>query len=194
MSNSNKDNWLSNYYDRIQTDCMISFERRDRITNWSYAILAAVIAAYAGFFADGSFVPPLGRFGLVSGVLFVLIRFFFQSMIAYGYFLRGRYLRTRIEEYWMNGNLTLDEIKNDIKTLDHGKKIPKTGRNRLIAQVRSGFFLILAIPTVPLGIELYLNLDWEYFLIIGFLISYVFFEICNFRSYDQTETVEESSH
>jgi len=184
--------WLTNYYQRIQNDCIISFERRDRITNWSYAILAAVIAVYAGFFADGSFVTPLGRFGLVSGVLFILIRFFFQSMIAYGYFLRGRYLRTRIEKYWMNEKLSLDELKKDIETFDHGKKIPKTGRNRLIGQIRSGFFLILAIPTIPLIIEIYLDLNYQYFVIVGFLIVYVIIETYNFRSYDQTQTVEES--
>jgi hypothetical protein len=192
MSSSNQDNWLSNYYNRIQTDCTISFERRDRITNWAYAILAAVVAAYAGFFADGSFVIPLGRFGLVAGVLFVLIRFFFLSMIAYGYFLRGRYLRTRIEEYWMNGKPSLEEIKKDIETYDHGKKIPKTGRNRLTGQIRSGFFLILAIPTIPLAIELYLDLNLQYFIIIGFLAAYVLVEIYNFRSYDQTQTVVSS--
>lgn len=193
MSNTNDDNWLSNYYNRIQTDCTLSFERRDRITNWSYVILAAVIAAYAGFFADGSFVIPLGRFGLVAGVLFVLIRFFFQSMVAYGYFLRGRYLRTRIEKYWMNGKPSLDEIKKDIETYDHGKKIPKTGRNRLVGQIRSGFILILAIPTIPLAIELYLNLNWQYFVIIGLLVAYVLVEIYNFTSYDQTRTVKEDS-
>ena len=193
MSKSKNSDWLSNYYNRIQTDCTISFERRDRITNWSYAILAAVIAAYVGVFADGSFVIPLGRFGLVSGVLFVLIRFFFQSMVAYGYFLRGRYLRTRIEEYWMSGNPSLDEIKKDVETYDHGKKTPKTGKNRLVGQIRSGFFLILAIPTIPLAIELHLDLNWQYFIIIGFLAVYVLAEIYNFRSYDQTQTVEESS-
>ena len=184
--------WLANYYQRIVNDCTISFERRDRITNWSYAILAAVIGVYAGSFADGSFVTPLGRFALVSGVLFVLIRFFFQSMIAYGYFLRGRYLRTKIEEYWMNEKLSLDEIKKTIETFDHGKKIPKTGRNRLIGQVRSGFFLILAIPTIPLATELYLDLNWQYFVIITFLILYLFYEIYNYRSYDQTQTIGDS--
>jgi hypothetical protein len=188
-----KNNWVSNYYNRIQSDCTISFERRDRITNWSYAILAAAIAAYVGFFADGSFVTPIGRFGLMAGVLFVLIRFFFQSMIAYGYFLRGRFLRTKIEEYWMNGKPTLEEIKKHIEVFDHGKKIPKTGRNRLIGQIRSGFFLILIIPTIPLTIELYLKLSAEYFIIISALIAYAVVEIYNFRSYDQTQTVEYSS-
>lgn len=188
MTDSNETNWLANYYQRIQSDCTLSFERRDKIINWSYAILAAVIAAYAGFFADGSFVIPLGRFGLVAGVLFVLIRFFFQSMVAYGYFLRGRYLRTRIEEFWMNGKPTLNELKKDIETYDHGKKVPKTGRNRLLGQVRSGFFLILIIPTIPLAIELHLNQNWQYFVIIGALIAYVIAEIINFKSYDQAQT------
>ncbi len=109
MSNPNETNWLSDYYHRIQTDCKISLDIRGRVTNWSYALIATVIAAYVGFFADGNFVTPLGRFGLVSGVLFVLIKFFFTSMVAYGYFLRGRYFRTRIEQYWMNNKPTLDE-------------------------------------------------------------------------------------
>lgn len=177
------------YYQRIQNDCIISFERRDRITNWSYAILASMVGVYVGLFADGSFIPPLGRFVLVSGVLFVLIRFFFQSMITYGYFLRGRYLRTKIEDYWMNEKCTLDEIKKDIEIYDHGKKIPKTGRNKLVGQIRSGFFLILAIPIIPLIVEMHLETNWQYFMIVGFLILYVLVEIRNFRSYDQIQTV-----
>jgi len=139
----NNSDWLSNYYQRIQSDCITSFERRDRVTNWSYTILAVVIAAYAGFFADGTFVTPLGRFGLVSGALFVLIRFFFTSMIAYVYFLRGRYFRTRIEQHWIDNYPTIDEIKKDIKKYDHGKSQPETGRNPFMGQVKSGFFLIL---------------------------------------------------
>jgi hypothetical protein len=82
------DEWLHSYHHRVQDECKISLERRDRVTNWSYTILAAVIAAYVGFFADGTWVLPIGRFALVAGVLFVLIRFFFTSMIAYGFFLK----------------------------------------------------------------------------------------------------------
>ena len=182
--------WLANYYQRIVSDCTIAFERRDRITNWSYTIIAAGIAVYVGFFVPENSVIPLGRFALISGILFVLIRFFFQSMIAYGYFIRGRYLRTKIEKYWMNGKPSLEDLKKEIKIFDHGKKIPKTGRNKLIGQIRSGFFLILIIPIIPLGIELYLESNYMYFVIIGLLISYLLFEIYNYRSYDQTRTVD----
>ena len=189
MSNSKNPDWLSNYYNRTQEDCKTSFERRDRVTNWSYTVLIGILAIYFGFFGEGIAVPPIGRFALLAVALFVLTKFFFQSMIAYGYFLRGRYLRTKIEEYWMNGKPSLDDIKKEIEIFDHGKKIPKISRNRLIGQVRSGFFLILAIPVIPLVIELYLELNWQYFVIIGFLILYLLFEIYNFKSYDQTQTV-----
>ena len=179
--------WLGNYYHRIQNDCTMSFERRDRVTNWSYTILAAVIAAYVGFFADGTFVTSLGRFGLVSGVLFVLIRFFFTSMISYGYFLRARYFRTRIEQFWMDGNPSLNELKQDIKNFDHGKTMPKTGRNLFAGQIKSGFILILAIPTIPLAIELYLGHTWEYYTILLALTGYVILETYNFKKYDQMQ-------
>ncbi|MCV0367240.1 MAG: hypothetical protein K5798_08285 [Nitrosopumilus sp.] len=184
---SKNSSWLSDYYHRIQSDCVTSFERRDRVTNWSYTILAVVIAAYAGFFADGTFVTPLGRFGLVAGALFVLIRFFFTSMIAYVYFLRARYFRTRIEQYWMDGTPTIDEIKKDIKEYDHGKSQPKTGRNPFMGQVKSGFFLILIIPLAPLAIEFYIGMKLEYFAIIGALIIYILFERYNFKNYDQVQ-------
>ena len=188
MSDSSNSDWLSNYYNRIQSDCTVSFERRDRVTNWSYTILAAVIAAYVGFFADGTFVTPLGRFALVSGVLFVLIRFFFTSMIAYGYFLRARYFRTRIEQHWMKGEPSLDEIKQDIEKYDHGKSMPHTERNRLMGQIKSGFLLILIIPTIPLAIEFYLGITWEYFVIVGALIVYILLEKHNFNNYDQMQS------
>ena len=153
------------------------FERRDRTTHWSYIVLTAVVTAYIGFFADGNFVTPLGRFGLVSGVLLVLIRFFFQSMIAYGYFLKWRYFRTKIEEHWMNGTPSIDEIKQDIVNFDHNKAMPETGRNLFMGQVKSGFILILAIPITLLAIELHLTQTWEYFMILISVGSYFVFRV-----------------
>ena len=86
----------------------------------------------------------------------------------------------------------MDEIRKDIETFDHGKKIPSTGRNRLTGQLRSGFFLILLIPIFLLLIEFYLDLNLQYFGIIVALVGYVLYEIYNFRGYDQTRIVEES--
>jgi len=178
--------WLHSYHNRIQDECRFSLERRDRVTNWSYAILAASIAAYVGFFADGTWVLPLGRFALVAGVLFVLIRFFFTSMLAYGFFLKWRYLRNAIEQHWMNEkDPNLDKIKEYITKYDHGRTRPPVDRNRLVGQIKSGFFLILIIPLIPIGIEFYLdNSNIFYYIILLGVGIYAILEIYNFKKYD----------
>ena len=177
--------WLHTYHNRIQDECRFSLERRDRVTNWSYAILVASIVAYVGFFVDGTWVLPLGRFALVAGVLFVLIRFFFTSMLAYGFFLKWRYLRNAIEQHWMNNEPSLDKIKEYITEYDHGKSRPSVGRNRLVGQVKSGFFLILIIPLIPIGIEFYLdNSNVFYYIILAGVGLYAILEMYNFKKYD----------
>jgi len=190
MSNSKNSDWLSNYYNRTKEDCKTSFERRDRVTNWSYTVLIGILAIYFGFFGEGIAVPPIGRFALLAITLFVLTKFFFQSMIAYGFFLRSRYFRTKIEQHWMNAEPTLDQIKIDIKKYDHDRSMPPTGRNRFVGQIKSGFILVLIIPTILFGLELFWSggMDLRYYAILVPLIAYVIFEIINFRSYDQMKT------
>lgn len=189
MSDSNTDGWLTNYYNRIQGECALSIERRDKIMRLCYIVLAAGIATYAGFFADGSFITPLGRFALISGILMVLIRFFFQSMIAYNYFLRWRYLRNRLEQYWMKKDdcPSLKEIKDDISTYDHGKTMPNTGRSLIMGQAKSGFVLVLAPVVFLLVLELWLEQSWNYACILVGLVGYVIWEVYTFRGYDQMQ-------
>ena len=181
--------WLASYHQRIQNECKISIDRRDRVTNLSYGVLIAIITAYIGFFADGSFIHPLGRFSLIAGGLFILIKFFFASMLAYAFFLKWRYLRTEIERYWMDGKPELDCIKRYIKEYDHGRARPQIDRNPLTGQLRSPLILILIVPLIPLGIEISLDCsNISYWLIIAGIISYFIIEILNFTTYDHTKT------
>ena len=177
--------WLARYYDRIVLDCRLSFERRDRTTNWSLVVLGALMAVYVGLFVEGSQIEPLGRFGLVTVVLFVLVRLFFMSMIAYGFYLRGRYIRTLIEEHWMSGSPGIDQVISDVKKYDHGKSMPDTGRNRFRGELCSGSFLTTVIPLIPLGIELCYYGGVTHWLIVAALVLYVIWEVRGFRQYDQ---------
>ena len=180
--------WLATYHQRIQNECKISLDRRDRLTHLSYIVLVAVIAAYVGFFADGIFVLPIGRFSIAAGALFILIRFFFASMLAYGFFLKWRYLRNAIEQHWMNGKPTLDEIKQYITDYDHGRSKPPIDRNRFSGQIKSGSFLILIVPLIPIGIEFSLNNSkiFYYLIMIGIGL-YAILEMCNFNKYDHNQ-------
>ena len=189
MSDTNTEGWLTNYYNRIQGECALSIERRDKIMRLCYIVLAAGIATYVGFFANDSAIPPFGRFVLISGVLIVLIRFFFQSMIAYGYFLRWRYLRKQIEQYWMkiDGCPSLEEIKDDITTYDHGKTMPKTGRSLIMGQAKSGFVLVLAPVIFLLTFELGLEQSWNHVCVLVGLVGYAIWEVYAFKGYDHMQ-------
>ena len=177
--------WLLSYYERMQSESAISFRRRDNVTNWSYVIMAAVVGTYAGFFADASNVPPLGRLGLVAGALIVLTKFFFMSAIAYAFFQRWRHLRKQIEKHWMSGTPTLDEIVSEIGLYDHGRALPPTVRGIFKGQAASGAYIPVLVPIIPLAYELHLGHGWEQCLVVLGLAAFVFVEVLSYRSYDQ---------
>ena len=186
----NSDNdWLKQYYSRIQNEVDTSLRRRDSVTNWAYSLLVATLAIYFGFFSESALIPQFWRFLLIVGLSVVLIRFFFQSMIAYGFFLRWRYLRKKIESFWMDGKPDIAIIILEIKEYDHQNSTPKTSRRRFWdGQIRSGFIITLIIPIMIFGYEVSLvfdNLPKEYiFAIVGF-IAYVILDSVNFILYDQ---------
>ena len=177
--------WLFAFYRRTQADADTSLRRRDNATNWSYVVMVAVVGTYAGFFADGSGVPPLGRFGLVAGALIVLSRFFFMSAIAYGFYRRSRYFRDRIEKHWIGGDPTLGEITSDITRYEHERSAPPAGRGPFAAQVRSGAVITLVAPSILLLYELSLGHGWEHCLILAGLAGYAALEAFNYATYGQ---------
>lgn len=177
--------WLFAFYERTQADADVSLRRRDNATNWSYVVMAAVVGTYAGFFADGSGVPALGRFVLVAGALIVLTRFFFMSAIAYGFYRRSRYFRDRIEKYWIAGIPALEEITLAITRYEHGRSAPPASRGLLAAQLRSGAVIALAAPSILLLYELSLGHGWERCLIVMGLVVYAALEACNYATYGQ---------
>ena len=182
-----ENSWLHSYYNKVQDDYKSSLTRRDTITTWSYSLLAAILGIYFGFFSESLSIPQFWRFVLVIGLTIILVRFFFQSMIAYGFILRWRILKTEIEKHWMNETPTLDELKKNISEYDHGKKLPKSGRNRLVGQIRSGFVLILVIPLILIANEFFIQSEVSliYFGLLGGLAVYVVLEVINFVTYDQ---------
>lgn len=185
MDKTGGSRWLLAFYRRTQADADVSLRRRDNATNWSYVVMAAVVGTYAGFFADGSGVQPLGRFGLVAGALIVLSRFFFMSAIAYGFYQRSRYFRTRIEKHWMAGTPSLEEIASDITRYEHGRSAPPAVRGLLSGQIRSGAIIALAVPSILLLYEMSLEHSWERCLILVGLVVYAALEAFNYASYGQ---------
>lgn len=189
MSKIPNSDWLKDYYARLQSDITTSLGRRDNLTNWAYTLLGAVLAIYFGFFSEGASIPQFWRFALIVGMSVILIRFFFQSMIAYGFFLRWRFLKNKIELYWMKGSPTVNEIIDDIEKYDHGRAVPNTDRKRLLdGQIRSGFVIVLVIPAILILYEMWLVVSQpplKYTITLIGLGLYIIFDVINFLSYDQ---------
>ena len=175
--------WVAKYYERIITECRISIERRDRVTHWSYMVLGAFMVVYVGFAASTD-VDPILRFALTATILAIMTRFFFQSTIAYSFYLRGRHIRTKIEEHWMD-KPDIEEIKKEIRKFDHGKQNPAT-KSRIVGQIRSGP-LGLILPVILLVKDFDVG-NTEYYVVLAFLIVYVFYEILNYVTYDQIKS------
>lgn len=190
MPDSNHDSWLASYYSRIQSECTLSIERRDRLTRLCYMVLAAGIAIFISFSMGDDPILSLGRFGLVVGISIVLTRFFFQSMIAYGFFHRWNHLRNQIEQNWMNGSPPLDKVKDTITEYDHKKAIPITHWSLIKGQILSGFGLILVVPIILLAIELCVEHCEYHYWVLGGLICYVIYEIVIFKTYKQMRYVK----
>ncbi|MXX20762.1 MAG: hypothetical protein F4W68_08010 [Cenarchaeum sp. SB0661_bin_35] len=177
------EDWVAKYYDRIVGECKISFERRDRVTHWSYMVLGAFMGVYVGFTA-GIDTNPMLRFALTATILAIMTRFFFQSTIAYSFYLRYRYIRTKIEEHWMD-KTDIEEIEKEIRKFDHGKHNPAT-KNRIAGQIRSGP-LVLILPVILLVHGFEIGSFWYYVILVA-LIGYVVYEIWNYVTYDQIKS------
>ena len=121
-----------------------------------------------GFFAVDAGINPVLRFALTATILAIMTRFFFQSVIAYGFFIRHRYIRSEIEKHWMN-KTDIDCIVKIIKSLDHDKYLP-SNTNNIVSQFRYGP-LGVVLPSLLLIIDFAYNANNTHFYIINFVAS-----------------------
>lgn len=175
------DVWIGKYYERTTAERRVSLERRDRVTHWSYMVLGVFVGAYVVLMVDDA--SSFWRFALTATILAIMTRFFFQSAIAYGFFLRHRHIQTEIEKHWMDGT-DVEEVKNAIQEFDHGKHVPK--KNKFVSQLRSGP-LVFALPVLLLAIDFDVS-DVKYYIVLILLVGYVFYEIVNYAKYDQMKS------
>lgn len=174
------DGWIGKYYERTTAERRVSLERRDRVTHWSYMILGVFVGAFVVLMVNGT--SSFWRFALTATFLAIMTRFFFQSAIAYGFFLRHRHIQTEIEKYWMDGT-DVEKVRNVIREFDHGKHIPP--KNKLVSQLRSGP-LVFVLPVLLLAIDFVSGV--EYCVVLMLLVVYVSYEIVNYATYDQMKS------
>jgi hypothetical protein len=183
----NNEDWLKEYYGRLQNESQFSSTRRDNATNWALTLFLGIIAAYVALLTSQTVVPSVWRIGLLLAGSILLIRFFVQSTIAYSFLRRWRYLENQIECHWAFEEPDMKKIVEEIRTYDHGRHATISRWDMIKAQLRSGFLLVFIGVAAALLHELramhQISLTiWVS--LTGFLI-YVIWEIYNFTTYDQ---------
>jgi len=184
----NQDEWLKTYYSRLQPSYDYSLQKKDTLTHWSLTILAALLGIYYAIPAD-QFLHAGFRFLLATGFLVILIQFFSNSLVAYSYLRKWRYLKNRIDAYWMTNAPTIKEISSDIETYDH-KGHSTVGVSEMIsAQLKSGFAIILGGPAV-IWIAEFFNIEecsWIHYVAFLLLGGFIIWEICSLKTYGKLQ-------
>lgn len=187
MSDQPKNEWLETYHSRLQSEYEFSSNKKDTLTNWSLTILLAMLGFYFGDFVGIANLESASRLALVIGTLIIVIQFFVNSMLSYGFLKKWRYLKELIEKHWMDGKPTLEDIKKKIALYDHGRRTKASWREMIWAQLRAGFLLILGAPILLAAVEVFRaqNLTAYHYLSFVVLAVYMIWQIVIFLDYDQ---------
>ena len=185
-----KEEWLKVYYSKIQLEHDYSLRKKDALTNWSLTILVALLGIYFGI--QGGLIQDLVidqslRFILVTGFIIILGQFFSNSLIAYAYLRKFRYIMEQIDSHWMTGKPSLKTILEKISTFDHKSKTVVGVKKMISAQLRAGFAIILGGPIIIWISELFNIENISYNHIIAFIIlgGFVIWEIVSLNTYDK---------
>lgn len=166
--------WLRDYYSRITEEYKFSMERKDRVTDWSIGIFFAFLIAYAELLMAQT--PSIWRIYLIIGTLCFIDRLFINSCLAYGYLEKWRYLLDLIEKHWMNGNPTIEYVKDKIENLHYAVKTTKGRMYFIRSQLIASFSLLFLFPFVLLLFDSYSTPLNELFVPILFLFAYLVYE------------------
>jgi len=176
---SEQDSWLDSYYSRITEEYKLSMERKDRVTDWSITIFFIAIIAYAQLLTSNN---SLWRICLLFGLELFILRFFINSMIAYSYLKKWRYILKQIDLYHFKKDIDFEKIKKIVEIYDHTHTTTENARYFIIRQLINGFGLLLSIPILLMIFEFIINPPAKEVILplIGSIL-YAGYEISNFH-------------
>jgi len=177
------DQWLKQYYSRIIEEYKFSMERKDRVTDWAIGVFFVTLVGYVELLREQ--VPSIWRIYLVVGLLFFIIRLFYNSCLAYAYLKKWKYLLDLIEKHWMNATPSLDFIKGEIEKLHY---MPRTTEKRIYFirnQLLAGFILLFLLTLFLLLFEIYFHpQDLNVAIPISLLVLYFIYESVMFIKHE----------
>ena len=175
---------LKTYYEKLQSEYTYSLKKKDTLVNWSLMALLAFMSVYFNIIRMDIINEIKILFTI--GILIILIQFFVNSMLAYGYLRKWRKIMTGIEKYWMDKSYSYEKITEDIREYDHNGKLSIAWKDMIWAQLLSGFLIILLTPIFFIIYEIY-TIGINSYSTIGFTILGIFiiWEIITMSTYSK---------
>ena len=175
---------LKTYYEKLQSEYTYSLKKKDTLVNWSLMALLAFMSVYFNIIRMDIINEIKILFTI--GILIILIQFFVNSMLAYGYLRKWRKIMTGIEKYWVDKSYSYEKITEDIREYDHNGKLSIAWKDMIWAQLLSGFLIILLTPIFFIIYEIY-TIGINSYSTIGFTILGIFiiWEIITMSTYSK---------
>ena len=179
----------------MQSEWERAVNKKDALTYWSLVILLGIGTIYFGAATDFQIVG-WEKLALIIGTLIILIQFFVNSLLVYGFMKKWMHLREAIEKYWLDGKPTVDQIKQEVKKYDHGRELPVTVTRLVWGQLRAGFLPILVAPIIIATYELYKTpqLGYGHFVVFLILGLFLVWQTLIFARYDQLKGMKKTTH
>ena len=178
---------LKTYYEKLQSEYTYSLKKKDTLEKLvTYGTFSINMSVYFNIIKMDVINEIKILFTIGTLLLIILIQFFVNSMLAYGYLRKWRKIMTGIEKYWMDKSYSYEEITEDIREYDHNGKLSITWKDMIWAQLLSGFLIILLTPIFFIIYEIY-TIGINSYSTIGFIILGIFiiWEIITMSTYSK---------
>jgi len=165
-------------------------DRRDKFTFWAITLLFANLSAY--FYLLSQKIPDLYLIIYFLASLILYIRFYIQSVIAYAYIVKFKYIIKLIEENLLFKKSNFKELEDAIDKYDHRRYAHINKKKLLTAQLKAGYSIIIGIPLIFTIIHSYIYLNdankspnsfYIYVISVILFILYICYEAYIFKNY-----------
>ena len=193
---SNDENWLDNYYKKLQPSYDYSLKKKDMLTYWSLTIIGIIVGINFGVFGfidgDGAIIyNSLLHLFILAGLIIIIIHFFGNSIIAYSYLSKWKHLQRIIEQYKIYHVGSYKSLLKEIEEIDHSDHGVVKLSIMFISQLKAGFHIILSAATLIFIYQFIIigNYSLVYTIPPIFILSFILYEVWSLKRYSRIRTI-----
>ena len=193
---SNDENWLDNYYKKLQPSYDYSLKKKDMLTYWSLTIIGIIVGINFGIFGfidnDGTIIyNSLLHLFILAVLTIIIIHFFGNSIIAYSYLSKWKHLQKIIEQYKIYHDISYKNLLKEIKEIDHSDHGVVKLSIMFKSQLQAGFHIILSTSALIFIYQFIIigNYSLVYTIPPICILIFILYEVLSLKRYSRIQTI-----